>query len=701
MAPPKEKDSGESDKEKRTEEIRRILSETDPEFMELEKISQLRSVGMETASKEYKEFREEEKVEKMSIYEKLCSLSERLNMEPDKGMGEKMQKAIDFAHLNVTPKGAFSFAVITAVFIVIVAVVAGLAGVSLTTVIILFALSIASLFALTKYPEFLADNFRIRAAEEIILAIIYMVIYMRTSPQMEGAVRFAAKNLTGPLAYDLRKIMWDVETRKYETIYDAMTEYLKRWEKNKEFIEAIQLIRTSLEQPESKRHQMLDEAINIILEGTEEKMRHYSQALRTPVVVIYALGITLPVVVLVMFPIIILMLSKEIKPIFLIIGYDVVLPIMIFAISYEILRRRPIGYSSPDTSLHPKYSPLGRLKVNFFGKEKIMPLWPVGVFVSVPFLVLGVGLMLYDPSQTGFINLAGSLVIIWGIAMGFASVFLLESKKKIGLRNQIRKIQDEFSEALFQLGNRLALGNPMEKAMEQTVEKASDLSISELFRKTIKNIKRGNLSLEAALFDKKFGAVWEYPSKLVINIMRIILEATKKGVKNAALSAISISRYVKQIHSIEEKLTDMLSESTASMRILGMFIAPLIAGVTVTMTAVMMMIFGTLKELFKGIEITETTGGLGLSNLMLGGWGEIGEILSIGIFQITVGIYVLEICYLLAYLVSGIDYGQGDLIARRDLAGWNILIGMLVYIFSVMITYFIFAPMVGMLIMGF
>lgn len=691
------------EEETRRDEIRKILSETSPEF---KKFNEAGIKGVETVSRDYKTFKEEEEeAEKFSIYEKLCNFSEKLGLEPDKSMAEKMQKSINFAHLKITPKGAFSFAIFAGLFLVFLTIMGTitqliiLGNVNLSTVMLFFGLAIGVILALVKYPELLADNFRIKAAQEIVLAIIYMVIYMRTTPQMEGAIRFAAKNLSGPLAYDLRKVLWDVETRKYETIQEAMTEYLGRWEKNKEFTEAIQLMGTSLEQPESKRYQMLDEAINIILQGTEEKMKRYSQSLRTPVTVIYALGITLPILVLVLFPILMLMLSETINPALLVIGYDVILPITILVISYEVLRRRPIGYSTPDITLHPKYSPMGKIKLIIRGKEKLMPLWPICIIVSAPIVILGILVMLLDSSPVGFINLLGSLIVVWGMGIGFSVVFMMESKMKIGLRNQVKKIQDEFSEALFQLGNRLALGNPMEKAMEQTIEKSSELTISELFRKALNNIKKGNLALEDALFDKKFGAVWEYPSKLVINVMKIILEATKKGVKNAALSAISISRYVKQIHSIEESLIEMLSESTASMRILGLFIGPLIAGVTVTMTAVMMMIFNTLGGMMRNINLTEGGAtGMGMSNLMIGSWGNVESVISVGVFQIVVGLYMIEVGYLLAYLVSGIENGEGDLIARRELAGWNILIGLLVYTFTIIITYFIFAPMVGVLI---
>ncbi|UCG95634.1 MAG: hypothetical protein JSV92_01120 [archaeon] len=695
MAPPKE--SKDSEEEERKEEIRRILSETSPEFKDLEEEKKL---DMNTASREYKRFKEEEAAERMGIYEKLCKLSERLNFEPDKEMSEKMEKAIEFAHLKITPAGAFSFAILAGIFIIILSIISLLLGINATTAVLSFALAGAVIFVLIKYPEFMADLFRIKASQEIILAIIYMAIYMRTSPQMEGAVRFAAKNLSGPLAYDLRKILWDVETRKYETIYEAITDYLERWESNRDFIEALQLMNTSLEQPESKRHQMLDEAINIILQGTEEKMKNYSQTLRTPITVIFSLGITLPILVLVMFPIMMLMMSDTIKPSYLIIGYDVVLPIVIFFISYHVLSRRPISYSTPDISLHPKYSPIGKIKIKFGKKDFLLPVWPLGLIVGGIVGGLGLMVMFMDESPIGFVNLVGSLIILWGIGLGLSIFFLLDTKRKVDLREQIKKIQDEFSEALFQLGNRLALGNPFERAMEQTIEKSGELKISDLFRETLNNIKQRNMALKEAMFNKKLGSIWEYPSKLVINIMKIVIESSEKGVKNAATSSMSISRYVKQIHRIEEELNEMMSESSSSMRLLGMFIAPLIAGVTVTLTAIMMLIFDSLGRTMAQLELSGAGAGMGgLGELMIGNWGSISEIISLGGFQLVVGIYTLEVCYLLAYLVAGIESGQGDMIIRRETAGWTIMLGLGVYTISVLATYFMFIPLVSSLVM--
>jgi len=685
MAPPKDL------KKARLEELKRILTESRPD-LKLPEETEIKS-----GSKDYRTFKEEELMKKPTIYEKLCKFSESLKIEPDKDMKKNMQRAIEFAHLNITPTGAFSLAVLTGITMALIAVFSLLLTMNFTLTISLFVLSIISIYGLSKYPMYLADEFRVNASQEIVLAVIYMVIYMRTSPNMEGAIKFAAQNLSGPLGYDFKKLLWDIEVRKYENIYYALEDYIEKWGGNQEFIEAMHLIRTSMEQPETRRHAMLDEAVNRILEGTKEKMKHYSQSLRMPVMIIYAIGIMLPILLLVMMPIVMLMLSEAVNPVLLTAVYDIVLPALIFVIIKRVLAYRPTSYYSPDISMHPKYSPVGKIKINIGGSEKTIPLWPIGLFISLVLIIPGIFLVVQTSSEISFSSLAYSLLIVWGIGLGISSVFIIDSGMKTKIRNQVRKLQDEFSEALFQFGSRMALGSPMEKAMEETVKKTSDLTISELFKKALRNMKNGGLALEAALFDKKFGAIWDYPSKIIVNVMRIIFEATKKGIKNAALSAMSISRYLKEIHQIDEDLKEMLGETTSSMKFLGMFLAPLISGVTITMAAIMMMIF---KELGASMANLQTANVPGFSQTLIGGWGGVESMMPLGIFQLVVGIYTIEVCYLLSMLTNGIENGPGDKIGERDVAGWTLLIGLIIYTLSLFVTYSMFGPMIETLLVG-
>ena len=672
---------------KRQEEIERILSETIPSY----KIPSEQEFS--TKSREYRTFKEEE-VEKIGIYEKLCKFSEVLGIEPDKDLKTQIQNSADFAHLKITPKGAFSFAILGGIFVLLVSIIFLLFTANPLIALLMMGGSVMTIFFLVKYPGYIAQRFRIEASQEIVLAIIYMVIYMRASPNLEGALRFAAKNLSGPLAYDLRKILWDVEVRKYENVYDALEEYTSKWKGNDDFIEAVQLIRTSMEQPETRRHAVLDEAVNRILEGTREKMKHYSQSLRLPVMMIYALGITLPILLLVMFPILFLMLSESINPIILVIGYDILLPMVIYLVTINTLRSRPVSFSSPDISLHPKYSPMGKIKIG----RKNIPLWPLGLIISLVLISFGSIMMISTPGKINFENLTYSMIITWGAGIGLSLVSIVDSRSKGKIRKEIIKIQEEFSEVLFQFGHRLALGNPMERAMEYTIQKEAGMNITKLFRKALENMKSAGLALEAALFDRKFGAIWDYPSKMVINVMRIILEASKKGVKNAALSAMAISRYVKHLHKTEEELNDMLSETTTSMKFLSMFLAPLISGVTTTMAAVMMMIFSSLQSSLSGLQTENLSSNINV--MMIGGWGGVGQTISIGVFQLVVGIYLIEVCILLSILISGIENGPGDKVGRKDYIGWSILIGLTVYTFSLLGSYFTFAPIIRNLLVG-
>ena len=676
----------------RKEEIARALHEASEGMPVKEPAA---TPAAEAFSREYETFLAEERFrEKPTLYERACRRAARLNMEPDADARKKMQEAIEFAHLDVTPKGAFSFAILGAFLVAVTGIVAFLLGfASLAGALFALFASLIALYFFMNYPASAAKIFRVRASSEIILAIIYMVIYMRSSPNIEGAVRYAALNLTGPLAYDFRKLLWDVETGRYATMEEALDKYMERWKSNQEFVESVTLIRNSMEQPESRRHAVLDEAVNVVLTGTREKMQRYSQGLRLPITLIHTIGIILPVLVLVMFPVIILFLQESVQPWKVILLYDVILPVSIYYMTVRILQSRPVGFSVPDVSLHPKFMPLGKIRVG----DRLLSTWP---FILVGTLLMaGVSFALLVPHmfEVSFTSILLSLAVTWSIGIGAMLYFVVGTSRLLKIRNEIKKIQDEFGEALFRLGNTLSLGAPLEKAIDETVRKSPDLSISALFQKALDNVRQGQLSFEAAFFDRKYGAVWDYPSKLIINVLRIILEATKKGVRIASNSALAISRYIRQIHAIDEDLRDMLSETTTSMRFMSALLGPLIAGVTVTMAGVMMLIFRQLGASVGALQGTDVPG---FSQLLIGGWGTATDAMPLAVFQLIVGIYLIEVIYLLSILAVGVESGPDDVVQMRHTAAWSLLIGLIIYTFSVVITWSVFGTSISSLITG-
>ena len=64
-------------------------------------------------SREYNQFRAEFLPKHLSLYEKLCNISEKvLKVKPDKKKEDILKEAIDTCHLNITPSGVVSFSLL-------------------------------------------------------------------------------------------------------------------------------------------------------------------------------------------------------------------------------------------------------------------------------------------------------------------------------------------------------------------------------------------------------------------------------------------------------------------------------------------------------------------------------------------------------------------------------------------------------------
>ncbi len=691
--------SDQASDESRDELIKKIVQEREG------KIGLPKERKRTSVTREYKTFLEEERKEKSKdFYEKLCNISEGiLDVEPSEEKKKEIQRSIDFAYMQITPNGAYSFAVLTGIAIFALSLILMIAGIaSLVFGIILLLFGAAAIYLLSEYPNSQARLFRVKAADQIMLAIIYMVIFMRSTPNLEGAVKFTAEHLGEPLSLDFKKLLWDVETRNYNSMHGALSDYLDKWQENKPFVEAMQIIENSMQQSEEKRKAMLDEAVSTMMSGSREMLKRYSNKLELPILVIHALGIMLPIMVLVMFPIMMLMLEDAIKPVFLIIGYNIALPLVIYLTGKRTLEYRPMGFSDPDISNHPEHVPSGM--INLGGRD--IKIWPLSALISVP--VIALGFYLTSQYAGGDLNtqLFTSIIITFGIALGPGSYFLLDSKAKLNLRKEVKDVEDEFSESLFSLGNMLELGKPIERAVEETAERNKDMDISEMFEIVVQNVKKGGMDLRRAFFDKKYGAVWHYPSELVISVMKIVLDAADKGSEIVSRSSISISKYLEQLKEIEQDLKNMLSSETTSMQFLGTFLGPFVAGVSVAMAGMMISIFegigGSLEALGGLGTASPGVGGIGdmgIDGSIVGGWGSVEKMIPISWIQVIVGLYTIQTSYLLSMLSSGVENGPGDKIARRRAAGTMIIIGTIVYALSLVVVWQVFGTQIEQLLM--
>lgn len=670
-----------------------------------------------TLSTNYVQFKKENTPRHLDSYEKLCNAAERIiKIKPDRKTTDDIQQSITLCHLESTPTGAMSLAVLAALLIAVGGALFGILVVgSMMVVWLALGLAVFSYFALVKTPEILANNFRLAASNQMVQCIFYVATFMRHTSNLELAIRFAADRLTPPLSMDLKKILWDVETGRYDTIKDSLDVYLESWRKwNLEFIESFHLIEGSLYEPgEDRRLTMIDKSLDVMLQETYDKMLRYSHDLKSPVTMLYMLGIVLPVLGLVILPMVASFLTSDSPPgkiaLNIAILYNIILPLILFYLSKVVLSKRPTGYGEQDISeTNPEVKQLRNI-VFHIGKKAIVinPMILAGIIIGVTALIgilpliLGVTVpreillnertfddtlklkfLEYKETATGLAGPYGlgatvlSFFIPIGLGVGLATYYRIRSKNVMKLQEEAKALEDEFSSALFQLGNRIGDGLPLELAIGKVGEMMKGTKSGEFLQLVNQKVVREGISVEKAIFDKQKGALLSFPSPLIESSMKVLVESARKGPMVASSAMVNVSQYIKDIRRVDERLKDLMADIISDMKQQVGILAPAIAGIVVGVASMIISILGRLSE--QMTSLSEFSGGsagipAGMLNLF-------GNGVPTYFFQIIIGLYIIEMTLILTVLINGIENGA-DKVAERYLLGSNLLKGTIIYAF--------------------
>ncbi len=674
-------------------------------------------------TKNYKDFRQEFISKKLTTYEQLCDLSQKiLNVKPDAKKAALLQEAIDTAHLNITPSGAISFSLLAPIVVILIGVLFFFAVFSSMFLLVFFVLAaIIMIKPLGEFPIMISNTWRLKTSNQMVLCIFYVVTYMRHTSNLENAIGFAAEHLSPPLALDLKKILWDIETEKYSNIKDALEIYLDSWKKwNGEFVESFHLIESSLfEGDETRRIQTLDKALEVILEGTYDRMLHYAHNLKSPITMLNMLGIVLPILGLVILPLVVSFMG-EAKWYHISIIYNVALPIIVYLLARSILSTRPTGYGETEfTEANPEYKKYKNIQLKF--GDSTISIKPVAISILIAFVFLLIGFSpvimhiigfpdigfgdtdetssceqtfcLLDYSQDpatgvkiGPFSLIASLLSLFvttGAGLSIGLYYKWRSEKLIDIRDRSKKLEQEFAAALFQLGNRLSDGIPAELAVEKVAATMKGSASGDFFSMVSMNIRRLGYGLKQALFDPLHGAILFFPSNLIQSSMKVLTESIRKGPVAAAHALINVSKYIKEIERVNERLKDLMADIISSISTQIKFLTPAIAGIVVGITSM-------ISAIIRKLNVMVATQGAGEGGAMA---FVQGIDFKIGIptyyFQLIVGIYVVQIIYILTILSNGIENGA-DTLAEQYALGKNLVKGTLLYVIITLIVMLIF-----------
>ncbi|MCD6371303.1 MAG: hypothetical protein J7L39_01130 [Candidatus Aenigmarchaeota archaeon] len=619
---------------------------------------------------------------KPTFYEKLCRTFGILPIKPWKSLNEKYEKAIKFSHLRINSSQAFSTAILFPTLLFFSLLLVSILGnfFSSTSLIIFISVSLLSFYYLANYPIHYAKVFRVKASSEMILAIIYMVVSMKISPNLENAIKFAAKNLRGPLAKDLKKIIWKIYTSKEYSLDECYNELIEKWKvENSEFAEALDLIRSSLVQSPERAEKTLDEAVDVIVRGTTEKMKSYVLELNTPITIINALGILLPILGMTFLPVVSIFMPDLLNSGILILSYNLFLPSFVYFLSRNYLEKIPYTFVEINVDKHPNIKDKKKL-------ELLVPflIFPLTIFSAYKLLVLGIGF--------SFEVLLYSTLLATFIFLGFFLYFFISSQLRRKLRNEIMKIEREFSVVLFNLGQRIKSGVPIETALEDVVEKSKQLNISKFFRKILYNIRTFGMGLERAIFDEKYGAIKEYPSALIENVMKAVVEISRRGSMVGARAMIMISTYLKNVKDVEITLRETTAETTSTLEMQGMLLAPLATGIVVSLAAIIMKIMIELGIVMERMmeRLSSSYGLLGtFSGSILFSLANLEKATPFPVFELIISIYLLEVAILVGIFVSFIKYGDDKVMRNYTIARF-LLFSMTIFPIGAILIYKVF-----------
>ena len=493
---------------------------------------------------------------------------------------------------------------------------------------------------LSQYPMILAKRMKNKLIGRSPEAVNYMIMSLRLNPELTKAIIFAGENTSGPMAMGLKKVIWNVYTRQYNSIEESFLTFAYEWgDWNDDLKRALYAIRVSvLEKTIEGLSRSLEKAKDIILTGTKRKIDDFATSLSGPATVLFALGVLLPLILGAMLPMMSLtniQLTEQYtsggisnatgpppNPGPLILLMDVLFPVLTFGYAYHIIGKRP-GTSEPPNIP----SPITKKK-----KQEILLISIIIIIVISSFSIFSWNL----PADSPYAIFA-ALPIILGFAFGVTYYCYVTSYDQKKVRDEIIRMEMEFPDALFQLGSRMAEGIPVETCVIKTADAMKGTAIGELFTRIVYIMRVTGVTLDEALFGLKAGILRDFPSKTIVVTMKTVVEIVKKDPLTAGQTIIEISNYLRDMKKVDHEIKKALGNTISMMRSTAMFFAPAVLGITTTLYIILAKVIPAVSN---------------------------QPLIPVGVFTLIIGVYLLLMILVIVYFTTGIE-GTDDVVGRK------------------------------------
>jgi Flp pilus assembly protein TadB len=258
------------------------------------------------------------------------------------------------------------------------------------------------------------------------------------------------------------------------------------------------------------------------------------------------------------------------------------------------------------------------------------------------------------------------LPILWALGGAVSFYTFMSARELKRRRDEIKKLEDELPDALFQLGSRISEGKAIEAALEKTSETMKGTLMAALFHRMARVLQMTRTSLDEALFGRS-GILKDHPSRILQATMRTVVEVVKKDAITAGQTIVGLSNHLRDMQKVEHEIRTKLSQVMGMMTSTALIFAPVVLGVTSALYFVM----AHVMEGLKGVS------GAGFS---FGG----GTVVPYQTFTLVLGFYLFLTVLVISYFVSGMKEGD-DPVDLKFQIGRTMPVALLIYSLATMV----------------
>ena len=530
---------------------------------------------------------------------------------------QRLSSAIDLSGMEVDAETVVSAARTSVALGAILAAIPIVPAVALLgsqyLVLIVVSLAVSVLMvreAILSFPESAAK----KQADELLRAspemANLMIMSLRHEPSLSKAIRFASTK-DNAFSHELRRCVWTVVMGKHSSFEESLQEVGERWSKYCDELKASlhSMVTASCESTADGKRRALDRANQAIISGAKRRIEDYALSLSTPSMIMFGLGILLPLMVGSFLP----MLSWDIwslgsgadssaatdlspavvQTVFIM---NVLFPAIGILVALNSVTRHPLERERMNNG----NAPPSRIKVAAVICASI---------ALVAFCVL---------ELDGIIR--SLAILVAAVAPG--SLLLIATGRSSGDRHASpSNVQVE--DTLFRTGARMLEGENFESALNKASQGASDAGS----RTTRMLSFRSLISGEA--FDRAPAWAPYSGGSNALEGFRVVREAATKDELAAGLLAMDIASYLKDLRDLESTLKSRLKPTVSMMRMTSYALGPVVLGITYAIY-------------------------LSLGGVTASGTGGIGA----GFFLLVLGVFLAETNAVVTYFLWGLEGGK-------------------------------------------